>query len=132
MSYKVHDKELASLLKTSAPARYEYFVNKIADFKEIWSVGDDNGWAMMNDNDKTPLVPVWPAERFAEICCVGEWRGFRPRVISLNIWLSRWIMGMIKDGKKVAAFVVPGDLGIVVTPEKLQTDIRMALDCLEE
>ena len=131
MSYNVNEHEYTAVTKLGAQGRYEYFVNKITDWEEIWSISDKSGWVLMQDDNGNELVPVWPAERFAKACCIGEWSEFKPKSIPLDAWVDRWIPGITKDKRKCAVFPLNTDQGIVVSTDKLKADIEEALSSYE-
>jgi hypothetical protein len=131
MIYQVNDKELESVLALPAPKRYQYFIGKITDWQELWSVANADGWVLMRDNEGNELVPVWPAQRFASACCVEDWTTNAPKRIALSDWLSKWTPGMSADGRRTAVFPTPNDQGIVRTAEDLKRDIDLALEAYE-
>ena len=130
MSYKVNKVELVAVSNLPAPQRYDYSIRKVGDWGEVWSVRDDNGWRLYADDLGTQLVPVWPAEAFAEACCTGDWQGCYPKSIPLADWLDRWVPGMMKDGRKVAVFPLPSDRGVLVEPDRTASDIRSVMEDL--
>ncbi len=127
MSYEVNDYEYDSVTSLSGPERYQYLVNKIVDWEEVWSIKDQSGWSLMGDDTDNELVPIWPAEKYASACCTGLWKNCEPETIDLETWLEKWISGMSADGRSCAVFPLPSDKGLVVTPEQLEKDIREAL-----
>jgi Protein of unknown function (DUF2750) len=130
MSFIVNEKEFAAVSKLGAPDRYSYFIRKVADWKEVWSIGDDGGWRVYGDDQGNELVPVWPAEAYANACCTGDWQGCKAKSIPLDVWMSRWISGMTGDGRMVSVFALPIGLGIRVDPERLASDISEELQNL--
>ena len=102
MGIEVNDREFQNVVRLLAPKRYEYFVKKIADANELWSLCKEGNWALTSDDDGTELVPVWPRERFAAACALGIWSSYVPKAIPLEEWLRAWIPGLIKDSRKVA------------------------------
>jgi hypothetical protein len=136
MSFKVHDRELASVIALPPQARYNYLLGKVADWKEVWSIADEGGWVLMGDSQGRELVPIWPAERFAAVCCILEWEGRTPKRIPLADWMSKWVPGMQADKRDVAVFpILTGEgvnKGIVVDPSKLAKDLEEALSAYDE
>lgn len=131
MSYDVSEPELKTVSALSAAARYRYFLNKIADWQEVWSVGDEGGWALMSDG-ALEVVPVWPAKAYAAVVCQGDWADHEPKAISLSAWMERWTPGMTKDQRRVAVFPLADHTAIIVLPDKLAEDIQDALAELGE
>ena len=123
MSWSIHDKEFEAVLQLPASERYAYWIKRVADWEEIWSLSD-NGWALSSDDDGNEAVPVWPHSRFAEACARDNWAGFRARIISLSDWLDAWIPGMIKDKRQVAVFPTPHKKSLFVAPERVRDDLR--------
>ena len=130
MSYQVSSRELAAVVALPAAARYQYFLNKVSDWEELWSVGDDEGWALVSDG-VAEVVPIWPAAAFAQACCVENWQRNKPRAIALDRWLEKWTPGLIKDQCSVAVFPLSNGNGPIVTPERLHSDLSEALKAYE-
>lgn len=126
MPWEMHDKEFESVSGLSADERYAYFIKKVADFQEVWSLWSD-GWVMMGDEEGHECVPVWPHPRFASACAVGEWAGYEARLVELSPWMEKWIPGIQKDGRHVAVFPLPAGKNVVVTPARLESDLEEEL-----
>ena len=127
MSYKVNPKEFDSVIALSEFDRYQYFLNKVADWEEVWSIGKSEGWRMMSDNEGTICVPVWPAEEYAAACCSEEWSQDEPKVILLDDWMVKWLPGIKKDGRKIAVFPIPICKGTIVESDQLLADLQEIL-----
>lgn len=131
MSYAVNPKELCAVCSLPAVARYQYFLNKVADWQEVWGIGDDVGWSFMGDESEQVHMPVWPAEAFAQQCCCDEWAQRSPKPISLSDWRIKWLPGLENDGRNVAVFPLSSDKGISVPPSRLAADLDAALQQYE-
>jgi len=127
MSYKVNDKEFEVVVSLEAKARYNYFVKKVCDWQEIWSIGDKEGWALLGDNREHECVPVWPAKRYAEAFCTGQWKDQKPRAIHLSEWMNKWTPGMIADNRYVAVFPTTNGKGVVINPGQLMESLEREL-----
>lgn len=128
MSYEANEFEVASVSALAGPERFDYFLRKVTDWEEVWSIGNDQGWALSADASGQEVVPVWPARAFAEACCVAQWAGYAPKAIELHTWNDKWIPGMNTDSRHVAVFPTPADRGVVVTPDELAGAINGALE----
>jgi hypothetical protein len=64
----MHDKEFESVLALSGSERYAYFVKRVADWAELWSLKTEDGWVLAGDDAGHELVPIWPHQRFAMAC----------------------------------------------------------------
>ncbi|WP_153556166.1 DUF2750 domain-containing protein [Roseimaritima sediminicola] len=132
MSYDANPNEVASVWALSAPERYEYLVNKVADWEEVWSVAsEDSGWALLGDDRGGEACPIWPAKAFAEACCVDDWADRVPKPIGLSEWRERWLPGLAADQRKIAVFPLPSDAGMIVDPLRFSDDLIEALEGYE-
>ena len=128
MSFHPTQKEIDAILKLPASTRHQYFIGKVVDFQEIWSVGDTSRWSMVKDDKGQEAVPVWPAEEFAKLYCVDDWSTSIPKVITLEDWTTKWLPGLTNDGYFVCIFPLPNSKGIMMDPERLRKDIEEECD----
>jgi hypothetical protein len=127
MSWEMNDKEFESVSMLDNEKRYEYFVSRVSDWEEVWSLASSDGdWALATDDDGTEVVPVWPHERFAAACADGDWANDEPRSITLDQWMERWLPGIARDKRLIAVFPLPGGEGVRVAAERLQKDLETA------
>lgn len=124
MSWTPNEKEIQAVVSLAAAKRYEYWIKKVADDEQVWSLGQKDGWALVGDDAGRELVPVWPHSKYAALCAKGIWDGYEPKVITLDDWLDRWVPGMERDGRLVAVFPTPDGNGAVVDPRRLEQDLR--------
>ena len=122
MTWNVNGKEFENVTHLAPEKRYEYFIKKVADWREVWSLWNA-GWALMADRNHKEMVPVWPHPIFAEAAAVDEWVGYKPRKIELEEWLNKWIPGMEKDHRMVAVFPVVESQTTTVNPLTLKDDL---------
>jgi hypothetical protein len=118
----INDQEYAAVIALAGPARYRYFIGKVVDVEELWTLRTDEGFVLIAAKEQE-LVPVWPHHRFAKVCAKSEWAGAEPAAISLDRWLETWTPGLKKDNRGVAVFPVPAGQGVVVTPDRLLDDL---------
>ncbi|MFB8735254.1 DUF2750 domain-containing protein [Bacillus sp. SL00103] len=50
----MHPKELETTVQLPAKKRYDYFIKKIVDFEEVWSLRNEKGWVMSEDEYGVP------------------------------------------------------------------------------
>lgn len=125
---QVNDLEYVNVIKLAPEKRYEYFVKKVCDWEEIWSLKDEKGWCQMGSPDGHECVPIWPAQRYAQALCINEWKDCSAVSISLEKWIQSWIPGMEKDRRCVAVFPTPEMQGIIRKPDELLADLKKELE----
>ncbi|MBN1123429.1 MAG: DUF2750 domain-containing protein [Sedimentisphaerales bacterium] len=127
MSYNVNEKELRSVLSLDFSKRYAYFIKKVCDWEEIWSLRNEDGWVVLGDSEGNECFPVWPAKDFAAMACQGDWKDCEPSSIPLDKWLTSWIDGLRNDQRLVAVFPNQDLKSSVVSSDQLRTDMQEEL-----
>lgn len=120
------NKEVINVLNTDRKKQYEYFIKKIVDYEEVWSLKETDGWATLGiENDM--FFPIWPKKEFAEICIGDEWKNYYPEKIDLYEFLEDWIEGLKKDNIRITVMWNNGS-GIDLDWDILKNDIEMELE----
>jgi hypothetical protein len=120
-------KEIEAIFKLEPAERYEYFIKRVADEGEVWSLRGSAGWVLAADGDGHESVPVWPHRVYAASCATGGWHGCHPASLDLDEWITRWLPGIEKDRRAVAVFPIPSGSGTPVTPSRLRADLEAEL-----
>ena len=131
MAKTVSDRELAAVSALPAAARYAHFIERVADWGEVWGLRTPDGWVTAAGDDGRPLLPVWPHARYAAACAVGAWAGATAEAIPLDRWREAWLPGLARDGRGVAVFPVPAGAGVPVEADRLAADLSDALEQYE-
>jgi Protein of unknown function (DUF2750) len=124
MTYEMDEKQFETVIGLSAQERYEYFLEKVIEFKEVWSLRNDDGFVSMADDNGEECIPFWPHPDYARALATVSWSDCKPEVVSLDGFLEKWLVGMEKDKLNVTVFPAPGLKGAVVTPEHLKEDLQ--------
>lgn len=127
MAWNPHHHEIEAVLKLEGMERYNYCLKRLADTEVVWSLAQDDGWALMTDSDGHQCIPIWPHSLFAQLCATGTWQEYTPRSIPLDAWIERWLTGIAKDGRRIAVFPTTEDRGVVVDSFSLGTDLNTLL-----
>jgi hypothetical protein len=94
----------------------------------IWSLkGADEDWAVCEFNDgEFHAMLLWPEEKGAKACAVGEWAGYAPTEIDLKNYIESWLPAMKEDGVKINIGFGPRSRGSVIEPDDLAAAYRAA------
>lgn len=120
------NQEIKSVLQKDKNMQYEYFVKKVTDFEEVWSLRDNVGWATLGIEEKK-FFPVWPKKEFADICISEEWENYYPESIELEEFLDNWIDGLKEDNIRITVMWNNGS-GIDIEWDTLRKDIEQELE----
>jgi hypothetical protein len=126
----VNSKQIEAVLKLAAPQRYSHFVKKVVGWRKMWGLFDD-GWAMSQAGDGTPVLPLWPEREYAERCIAGEWSGYQPKEIELDEALEKMIPILRERGIQPGVFFTPEHGSIDANLEDLERDLRAELSRYE-
>ncbi|ADM39934.1 DUF2750 domain-containing protein [Bacillus spizizenii ATCC 6633 = JCM 2499] len=100
----MNEKELEMTLKLDPEKRYRYFIKKVVDYEEVWSLSNDKGWAISEDDNGTIQLHFWPTEEHAKQCSIEKWKGTYPESISLEDFVENWLPGMLEDKVGISIF----------------------------
>jgi len=71
--YRFGPSEVDAVLRARPEKRYAYFVNRVADWEEVWGLRNADGWVMSATDAGQQVAPFWPFRAFAERAAVGSW-----------------------------------------------------------
>jgi hypothetical protein len=124
MPYEINQREVDAVFALPGPDRYEHFIKRVADWKEVWGLASEGGWVMMGDSDGHNCIPFWPHPKYAEGLAADDWGDSEPKPISLHDLLAKWLPGMASDGLHVAVFPSADRKSVVVDPLRLKRDVE--------
>src|SRR5690554_5082348 len=96
MSFELSATERDNTLTLSNYQRYQYFIDKVTEHGEIWSLANDEGWVTLSAEGDNCL-PIWPHADYAAQWATGDWSDCKPKSIALDLWLKRWTKGLKND-----------------------------------
>jgi len=131
MTYALNKAEFDNVLKLAGPARYRHFIARIADWQQVWTLRQPDGFVTLGDDEGHICVPLWPHADYAMAFAVGDWSTCVPVDIDLDSFKEKWLPGMTRDSYLVAVFPTPSQKGVVVEPARLADDLNEELAKIE-
>ncbi|WP_300425321.1 DUF2750 domain-containing protein [Thalassolituus sp.] len=128
MPYALSAKNRESSLALSDNKRYELFLSKVAEFGEVWSLANEEGWVTVVTDEGENCLPVWPHPDYALDWATGDWADCEPKMIPLDVWLERWTPGLDQDETLLVVFPNLKEQAVLVDPFQLDEDIRAILE----
>lgn len=125
----MNQKQFGNVIQLSPHDRYIHFISKVADWEELWSLRNSDGFVIFGDPLENECIPVWPHPDYANALIKDSWSDCYPERIDMYKFLEKWIPGMIEDKRMIAVFPTLDENGIIVNPERLNGDL---LDELEQ
>ena len=127
MSFEPTDKEIETATALAAFDRYQYLVEKAAEFGEMYSLKKGDEWALADVQEQV-LFSLWPAEVFAAREASGAWEAYEPKAISLEEFENKLLPLITKAGCLFNVFSVNGGIGFVVDREEFLRDLAEELE----
>lgn len=112
--------KIDNVINLTASERYKYFIRKISDFEEVWGLKDEEGWALMG-NDEQVLFPIWCEMEFADLC---KWDKYQATAIPLNDFMEKLLPKLEEDNILLAVFPTPKGQGIIRKIADVRSDIE--------
>jgi hypothetical protein len=123
VAYEIDNTEIETVSALGPAERYEHFLKRVLEQKELWSLKGDDGFVAMVDDQGQTGLPLWPHPKFAEKHATGDLSNTQPAQISLSDFIRKWAGGMEKDGLELVVFPTLRMQGIVVEPKQLLADL---------
>jgi len=126
LSYKLNAKQVDNIFKLSCEERYDYFLNKLADWQELWIlVNEDKQFLkIFSEEDALEYVPVWPHPDFAVAYVGDSGEPLTPKRILLSDFFDRWVSGLQRDELEVGVFPSLDKTVWMTAPSELQEDLE--------
>lgn len=119
------NKDLAEQLGMDGEERYDFFLTRVAEKREIWILvnADNRFLKISSEDDGVEYLPVWPDAEFARDYA-SDASDLSPLSISLPDFFRKWVPGLTKDGLEVGVF--PGlDKTLWITEaQELKQDLQ--------
>jgi hypothetical protein len=123
----MHPREIESVSNLSPIERYKYFIKKIADYEEVWTILDENGDYALSDIDDKIFISFWSSKEFIYSNLDGGWEKCIPKKISFDD-LENEIFDLIAvEGYLINVFPVNGKSGFVVELNEFARDLSEEL-----
>jgi hypothetical protein len=104
--------------------RYIAFLARVTQQGQVWTLKGDDGFIAFSDDEGRDCFPFWPDAACATALATHDWADCRAEPLGLDVFMTRWLPGMAKDGRMVAVFPAPDGAGVVIAPETLLDDLR--------
>lgn len=125
------NQDIEKLFKKPGEKRYDIFVKTVADTEEVFGLADEEGWALLGDDEDADIIPFFPSPDTAEAFrTAAGFEEYNVMVIDLNE-LMEWFDDMETDNMMVAICPNTQFNGAVVEPQKIKTDIQKEIDRLD-
>ncbi|HLP96695.1 MAG TPA: DUF2750 domain-containing protein [Saprospiraceae bacterium] len=94
--------EVTAIFKMPGDKRLEHFLETVSKNKMAYGISDDEGWALLGDNDDTDIIPFFQSPELADV--FRKAAGFNDYEVEEIDWdlLMEWLPELEEDGAMVA------------------------------
>ena len=132
--YKITEQEIEAIIKLTPQQRYAYFLKRICDWEEIWTLYEDDCIVLNEDKQGVLFVFLFPFETFASHYAIKQWgmRGTFAKCFKLNEFVSTIANKLLANSVSDAlVFPIPNGFGLNVPLSRLIADIHKELENYE-
>ncbi|MEO6038836.1 MAG: DUF2750 domain-containing protein [Saprospiraceae bacterium] len=120
--------EIANLFKQPGEKRYDHFLQFVSEGKQAFGLSDEEGWALLGDDNDQDILPLFPSALLAEsFRKAAGYESYQVEKIDLED-LFDWLEEMETDGMMVAILPNSRLEGAIVEPLQLKQDLQARLD----
>ena len=128
MTYDINAQHFTNVSKLQPPQRYDYFVKRVADWGQGWTLQDERGLVAGADDEGVIHVPLWSHPLFAEMSMKGEWSEAKVVSLDLDDLLDNVLPQLERNKQRVSVMPVADRAGVSVDPKRLRDDLLSELD----
>lgn len=127
MPYKMNQKQFEAMVALSNRERYEHFISKVVDWRQLWGVKNHNGWLVPIAPEGFEYFPLWPHHEYAQQVTEQNFPGHNATEITLNELLNHWLPLFEEEKVQIAVFPTFDWTFWCIEPKDLAKDISYEL-----
>jgi hypothetical protein len=115
--------DIAAVFKLPGDQRLEQFITTVKQRSAVYGISDDEGWALLGDNDDTDILPLFQDPALAEAFRkAAGFDGYEVEEVEMEELLE-WLGDLQADGAMVAVCPNTRFEGPIVEPGELKADL---------
>lgn len=130
MRYAPDAHEIQTVETLSDAERMEYFLIRIAETEEVWSLQERQNMFRHEVNGQW-VVPFWPYRHFARTAALEQWQDGAPQGMSLEHFIHPTLQQLIDADLLVEIMPTADRPGCLITPHRL-LDILVSMQHARE
>ncbi|MGO2387844.1 MAG: DUF2750 domain-containing protein [Pseudoalteromonas sp.] len=103
MPYKMNEHQFSAVLSLSAEKRSRHFIERVADWEQLWGVKNDDGFFFCINAEGMKSVPVWPHPDYADVF-TNSIENYAVCELSLHEFIDYWLPLFKNESINIAVF----------------------------
>ncbi|MCW8886181.1 MAG: DUF2750 domain-containing protein [Motiliproteus sp.] len=124
MPYRLEEGDIDRLLNLPSIERYSHFLEKVADWEELWGARDDEGWLVQATSDGQTYISLWPHPDFCQDAVRRFFPGNVAEEIDFEFLLEQWLPLLKQEGIKISVFPNRQWHSVLIDADKFEADLR--------
>jgi len=120
--------ELENVSRLSPKSRYDYFIRKIADFEELWTIIDANSDFTLAEIENNTVISFWTHEAFIESNLTPDWADCIPFKMDIDTLQDIVIPLIRQNNYLINVFPVDSRMGYIVALNDFVNDLNEELE----
>jgi len=120
--------EIENVSKLSPKSRYDYFIRKIADFEELWTIIDANSDFTLAEIENSTVISFWTHEAFIESNLTPDWADCIPFKMDIDTLQDIVIPLIRQNNYLINVFPVDSRIGYIVALNDFVNDLNEELE----
>ena len=119
------------ILNMNDSEKYNFFVKRVCEAEEVWTLIDDGSPAGFEQDNCTEIFLFWPTEELATMNRTEFFKEFFPHCISVYEFAAKWLPVINKRKDEIMLFYYKKN-GLYADAVKLKKDLERELDNYDE
>ncbi|WP_140484765.1 DUF2750 domain-containing protein [Flavobacterium sp. GSA192] len=119
----MNDKEIENVSNLEPYNRYQYFIKKVADYEELWTIIDQSGDFALSDIDDKVLISFWSAKEYIDSNLNDGWENCSPKKLTFDDLEDEIFDLIASENYLINVFPVNGKSGFVVNLDEFSRDL---------
>lgn len=124
MPYSMNEIQMENVLSLSSEERYLHFLNKVADWEQLWILCDSEGHIYTRSTSEIEYLSVWPHPTYADKFESAIDENLGVSEIPLNEFMDKWLPGLESDGLQVGVFPDSEGKVWIIEPKDLLAELE--------
>jgi len=118
MRYEPHKDEYAAVPSMSDEELLEYFLYRVFETDEVWTLRD-GVYSVTRELRDQETLPVWPYQQYAEDAATGDWAGLRGIADSVEYFAYQVLDKVARQGLMVEIMPRQAEAGCLISARRL-------------
>ncbi|MFP9112440.1 DUF2750 domain-containing protein [Flavobacterium sp. RHBU_3] len=119
----MNSNEYDNIIKLTAFDRYKYFIKKVADFEELWTITYIDGSYALSDIDDNVTISFWPKPEYIDSNLSNGWEKCVSKKLTLDDLEDELFDFIASQNYLINVFPKNGKSGFVVSLDEFARDL---------